>query len=156
MCDFFGWDKKDKERREAHQAVKDAMLMRFNALYGTDVFNINNWHKLCVAVDIDPLPQSIKACKAVSLKNFRLITAGNFDLYKPLLRTSSNMLQKIKKVHVNLVDLVDTSGRDVEVFESLDELREYTISNERYFPKKSAHAGGVLEFLLREIFSPSR
>jgi len=52
---------------------------------------------------------------------------------------------------VNLVDLVDTSGRDVELFSSLDELREYTIENGKFFPKESAYAGGVLKFLLREI-----
>jgi hypothetical protein len=52
---------------------------------------------------------------------------------------------------VNLVDLVDISGRDVELFTCLDELREYTIDTGRFFPKESAYAGGVLKFLLREI-----
>jgi hypothetical protein len=52
---------------------------------------------------------------------------------------------------VNLVDLVDTPGREVELFSSLDGLREYTIENGKYFPKESAYAGGVLKFLLRQI-----
>jgi hypothetical protein len=52
---------------------------------------------------------------------------------------------------VNLVDLVDPSGRDAELFTCLDELREYTIDTGRFFPKESAYAGGVLKFLLREI-----
>jgi len=57
----------------------------------------------------------------------------------------------VSKVHVNLVDLVDASGREVECFPSLRELRGYTISTGRYFPKESAYAGGVLKFLLRKI-----
>jgi len=54
-------------------------------------------------------------------------------------------------VHVNLIDLVDTSGRDVEIFPSLEDLSEYTIETGKFFPKESAYAGGVLKFLLREI-----
>jgi len=123
MCDFFTWDRDDDERKKARQAFKDAMVIRFNGLYGTDISDIENWHKLCVAVYIDPLPTTIAGCK-----------------------------EEIKKIHVNLVDLVDTSGRDVELFSSLDELRAYTIENGKFFPKESAYAGGVLRFLLREIF----
>jgi hypothetical protein len=52
-----------------------------------------------------------------------------------------------------LVDLVDTSGQGAEIFDSLDELREYTIAQGKYFPKDSAYAGGVLKYLLREILS---
>lgn len=54
-------------------------------------------------------------------------------------------------VHVNLVDLVDTSGYDAEVFASLEELQTYTIESGKFFPKESAYAGGILKFLLREI-----
>jgi hypothetical protein len=53
---------------------------------------------------------------------------------------------------VNLVDLVDPCGRDIDLFSSLEELRVYTKKNGKYFPKESAYAGGVLKFLLREIF----
>lgn len=122
MCDYFGWDREDEERKQAHRLFKDAMVLRFNELYGTDVSSLENWHKLCIAVDIDPLPQTVEECK-----------------------------EEIKEVHVNLVDLVDTSGREVELFSSLQELRNYTITTGKYFPKESAYAGGVLKFLLREI-----
>ena len=47
--------------------------------------------------------------------------------------------------------MVDTSRDGVELFASLDELREYTIESGKFFPKESAYAGGVLQFLLREI-----
>ncbi|KAH7119869.1 hypothetical protein B0J11DRAFT_439442 [Dendryphion nanum] len=122
MCDFFAWGRNDDKREKARQAFKDAMVIRFNGLYGTDISNIENWHKICVAVHIEPLPSTIADCK-----------------------------EKIKEIHVNLVDLVDTSGQDVELFESLDDLREYTIDTGKFFPKQSAYAGGVLKFLLREI-----
>jgi hypothetical protein len=51
MCNFFGWEKDDEERIEAHHAFKDAMVSRFNTLYRTDESDIENWHKLCVAVN---------------------------------------------------------------------------------------------------------
>ena len=63
----------------------------------------------------------------------------------------SNGLKAIQKIHVNLVDLVDTSGQDIELFLSLEDLRDYTIETAKFFPKESAYAGGVLKFLLREI-----
>jgi hypothetical protein len=63
----------------------------------------------------------------------------------------SKIEQKIKTIHVNLVDLVDISRDGVELFASLDELREYTIESGKFFSKESAYAGGVLKFLLREI-----
>ncbi|KAF2441936.1 hypothetical protein P171DRAFT_82746 [Karstenula rhodostoma CBS 690.94] len=122
MCDFFAWDRDDEERDEARQAFKDALVIRFNSLYGTNVADLENWHKLCIAVCIEPLPATISECKA-----------------------------RIKDIHVNLVDLVDTSGQNIELFTCLDELREYTIETGKFFPKESAYAGGVLKFLLREI-----
>ncbi|EOA85862.1 uncharacterized protein SETTUDRAFT_111081 [Exserohilum turcica Et28A] len=126
MCDFFAWDKDDVEREEARRGFKDAMVIQFNSLYGTDVANIENWHKLCIALYIEPLPETIHDCK-----------------------------EKIKTIHVNLVDLVDTSRDGVELFASLEELSEYTIESGKYFPKESAYAGGVLKFLLREILPSS-
>lgn len=62
----------------------------------------------------------------------------------------------MRRVHVNLVDLVDTAGRDVKLFKSVGALREYTIKTGKYFPKGSAHAGGVLKFLLRDILTVSK
>lgn len=64
--------------------------------------------------------------------------------------------QAVKRTHVNIVDLVDTdnTGEEVEIFRSLEKLREYTIDSGKYFPKENAYAGGVLKFLLREILNP--
>lgn len=49
---------------------------------------------------------------------------------------------------MNLVDLVDTprTGASVKVFPNLKKLQDYTITNEKYFPKEDAYAGGLLRF----------
>ncbi len=56
---------------------------------------------------------------------------------------------------VNLVDLVDTvnTGQCATQFDTLEELKEYTTTTGKYFPKESAYAGGMLKFLLREILN---
>ncbi len=56
---------------------------------------------------------------------------------------------------VNLVNLVDTenTGQCATQFDTLEKLKEYTITTGKYFPKESAYAEGMLKFLLREIFN---
>jgi hypothetical protein len=66
MCDYFSWERDDEAREEARRAFKDAMVIRLNGLYGTNITNIENWHRLCVAVHIEPLPATIVECKEVS------------------------------------------------------------------------------------------
>ncbi|MCJ1377447.1 hypothetical protein MMC17_000542 [Xylographa soralifera] len=128
MCDQFGWDSDDEEKKEASFAFKTAMVHQFNTLYGTDVNDIESWRKLCLALDITP-PEGLQACR-----------------------------KAVRKLHVNIVDLVDTQGctGPVTIFETLGELRTYTIDSGKYFPKESAYAGGVLKFLLREILNEHR
>lgn len=65
MCDFFGWERNDVNRRQARQAFKDAMVHHFNSVYGSDVSDIENWHRLCLAVRIETLPLTIAECKEV-------------------------------------------------------------------------------------------
>lgn len=66
MCDYFGWDREGGEKKAAQFVFKTAMILTFNALYGTDINDIRAWHKLCVALDIVPLPNGLKACRNVS------------------------------------------------------------------------------------------
>ena len=56
--------------------------------------------------------------------------------------------------HVNLSDLLDTTrqGTRVHVFPSEEDLRVYTQRTGRTFPKEEAYAGGLLKYLLREIY----
>jgi hypothetical protein len=70
MCDFFHWDRDDVEREEARQALAD----------------LENWHKLCIAVCIEPLPATISECKEVCDSNklvghFYLILNSKLKIY---------------------------------------------------------------------------
>lgn len=65
MCRFFGWDKEDKERVEAHEALKDAMVKQFNEVYGTDIEDISCWQVLCSVLRIEPIPDELEACREV-------------------------------------------------------------------------------------------
>lgn len=55
--------------------------------------------------------------------------------------------------HVNLCDLMKAGikGGAIPVFANVNDLREYTLSQGKIFPKEDAYAGGLLKFLLREI-----
>jgi hypothetical protein len=63
--------------------------------------------------------------------------------------------QTIKRPFINLVDVRDSrkTGKTVRQFNTLRELQDCMIEKGRYFAKKSAYAGGVLKFILREILS---
>ena len=37
LCDFFGWDRDDLKREEAHESFKKALVLQFNSLYRTEV-----------------------------------------------------------------------------------------------------------------------
>ena len=66
MCDQFDWDKNDRERREAHDDFKTALVQQFNSLYGTEVDDIVSWRGLCLALEIFPLPEDVETAKQVS------------------------------------------------------------------------------------------
>lgn len=101
MYDSFGWEKVDEEKKAAQSGFKTAMVLTFNALYGTNINDIEAWHKLCVALDITPLPNGLKACRSVS---YYLV---NLSKTKVDHRSGRKAVQK---VHVNPVDLVDIRG----------------------------------------------
>ncbi|KAJ8692426.1 hypothetical protein PTI98_009738 [Pleurotus ostreatus] len=122
LCDFCGWDREDPDRKEAHQAFKDALVQEFNDIYGTDENDIDSWHKICTVLDIDPLPDTLQEAR-----------------------------DEVLSKHINIVDLVDNPGGHVTSFESLEDLREYTVDEGKYFPAENAYAGGLLKYLLREI-----
>ncbi|RFU27814.1 hypothetical protein B7463_g8510, partial [Scytalidium lignicola] len=125
MCHYFDWDSDDYEMREARRNFKSAIVQQFNNIYGTDEKDINSWQNLCHILNISPVPASLEGCRKV-----------------------------VQRTHVNLVDLVDTprTGAAVEVFSNLKQLQEYTKRTGKIFPKEDAYAGGLLKFLLREIF----
>ncbi|KAJ4266057.1 hypothetical protein NW762_004030 [Fusarium torreyae] len=124
MCGFFGWDKHDDEMKIAREDFKAAMVKQFNDIYGKDSENIESWQKLCRVLEIEPIPGSLSECR-----------------------------KSVRETHVNLVDLVETqrTGLPVKVFKTLKNLQDYTIRTEKFFPKRNAHEGGLLRYLLREI-----
>ncbi|QRW27727.1 ABC transporter [Rhizoctonia solani] len=117
MCDWFGWEKDDEERKEARDRLKDALVQEFNAIYGTDPNSLAAWKSLCLVLNLDNIPNELQACR-----------------------------QLVKSVHVNIVDLVDTpvTQQPVIHFSSEETLADYTRLTGKYFPRESAYAGGLL------------
>ena len=66
MCDFFGWERDDTEREEAHEDFKTALVQQFNSFYGTEVDDIKSWRGLSLALDIFPLPEDLEEAKKVN------------------------------------------------------------------------------------------
>jgi hypothetical protein len=60
MCDFFAWDCDAPQRQQAHEDFKTALVHQFNSIYGIDVQDMEPWRRLCLALDISPLPDSVK------------------------------------------------------------------------------------------------
>ncbi|KAF7424605.1 hypothetical protein PC9H_009913 [Pleurotus ostreatus] len=122
LCRFMGWGGYNPDREEAREAFKDALVKEFNDIYGTDENDINSWHKICVVVGLDPLPDTLEEAR-----------------------------DKVLTRYINLIDLVDNPAGRVHSFGSVEELRQYTIVTKKFFPKENAYAGGLLKYLLREI-----
>ncbi|KAH9071087.1 hypothetical protein EDB83DRAFT_2366461 [Lactarius deliciosus] len=110
----------------AREEFHSAMKKEFDKLYGSDEKDINNWLKLCFVLRIDPAPDTLRNCRNAVLRK-----------------------------HVNLVDLVRGSKKEVQIFKTEKELREYTIATRKYFPREDAQDGGVLRALRRRIFAPT-
>ncbi|KAJ5126092.1 hypothetical protein N7448_005402 [Penicillium atrosanguineum] len=102
----------------------DFLASEFNIHYGSDATKLENWQRLCIELDIGQAIGSITKCR-----------------------------KALAKVHVNLVDLVDTrrTGESVEHFPNVSALRKYTKETKKVFPKSAAKADGFLKALLRVI-----
>ncbi len=123
------------------------MKKEFNNLYGSDEKDINNWHKLCFVLRINPLPNTLEKSRAVSCR------FSDSETPCPCTKSSS-FVQAVHKKHVNLVDLVHGSKEEVRIFETEKELSIYTIITEKFFPEDDAKDGGVLRALRRHIWAP--
>ncbi|KAG2111984.1 uncharacterized protein F5147DRAFT_685225 [Suillus discolor] len=119
-------DVQDPDRREVCNGFKDALIQEFNERFGNDGNNISNWQNLCRVLRVDPVPDSIEACR-----------------------------QRVWDTRVNLVDLVDSArtGKPAKLFPTLGELTAYTLQEpEKFFPKENVYQGG--KELLKEITDP--
>ncbi|KAJ4490647.1 hypothetical protein J3R30DRAFT_3278865 [Lentinula aciculospora] len=127
MCDCYHWDKEDDERTEALAGIRDAIAQQFNAFYGDDADSLEGWHSLFRALQIQDVPDTVKGCK---------------DL--------------IETIHVNICDLVDHKEDVPLKHPSEDALAEYSRSSGKIYPRENAYAGGLLRFLLRQIYGKYR
>ena len=141
LCEEYRWEKRSAERKDAREEFNIAIKMEFNSLYGSDENDINNWYKLCHVLRIDPVPNTLKKCHEVSA------------LLRALLDFSFSS-QAVSRKHVNLVDLVQGSRENIQIFKSEKELSDYTMMTEKFFPKENAVDGGVLRALRRHILDP--
>ncbi|KAI0293270.1 hypothetical protein BC826DRAFT_1105174 [Russula brevipes] len=96
------WKDGDDEYTEARERFADALAEDFNAMYGTNIDDIEHWRVLCHVLKIDPVPEDIKACR-----------------------------KAVKSKHVNLVDLVQHTDK-VRVFSTVKELAKYSKKQKRY------------------------
>ncbi|CAE6492882.1 unnamed protein product [Rhizoctonia solani] len=117
-----------KARQEAKLELKDALAEDFGQLYGYDVNDLGAWQSLCRVLRFEDIPDDLEECQ-------QLVTA----------------------TYVNIIDLINTvsTGAPVQHFDSEQELSEYTIRTQNFLSGKSKHAGSLLRFLLRKIFTPS-
>jgi hypothetical protein len=74
LCKAYRWEQDGAEENHARYEFNIAMKREFDALYGSDEKDINNWYKLCHVVRIDPVPKTLKKCRAVSAP-----LRGSFD-----------------------------------------------------------------------------
>ncbi|KAG6182522.1 hypothetical protein E4U23_006467 [Claviceps purpurea] len=128
LCGFFGWLKGSPEENAARNLFRQALVDEFGAIYGENDDKLDVLQQLCRKVEIDPIPQSITACK-----------------------------KAIKGVYVNIVDFIDCerTGEPIHKFASLAHLRRYTKKG-KVFPREQAKRSLLLRFLLQVLFGRKR
>ncbi len=146
LCQAQQWGQNSAQRDSARSRFRTALILQFNAAYGDD---LDGWHAMMIHMGVDPLPDTISACKKVLI----------YSPFEVSSSPTSHSTQIVKGLFVNLVDLVDVRGdptQTVTLFESEKALSKYTKRTDKFFPKDEAKAGGILKFLLRQIMRPGR
>ena len=57
----------------------------------------------------------------------------------------------LSKIHINIFDLIEEKFS--AVFKTVGELRDYSITNDKIFPKELAKEDGELRYFLRYFFN---
>jgi hypothetical protein len=65
LCGYFGWDRDDPDRQDAHEAFKDALVKQFNVNFGTNADDLTAWQGLCASLYVNPIPDELAACRKV-------------------------------------------------------------------------------------------
>ncbi|KAG5939810.1 hypothetical protein E4U60_000742 [Claviceps pazoutovae] len=121
LANFFHWQEGSKKNK-ARNLFRQALVDEFGANYGESDNKLDVLQRLCQKLEIDPMPQSITACK-----------------------------KAINGVYVNIVDFIDCerTGEPIHKFASLGQLRKYTMKEKKYFPRKQAKRSLLLRSLLK-------
>ncbi|KAI0271213.1 hypothetical protein BGY98DRAFT_922924, partial [Russula aff. rugulosa BPL654] len=125
LCKKYQWKQDSAVVKAARDEFDLAMIMEFNSLYGSNEKDINNWHRLCHVLRIDPVPNTLEECRAAASRK-----------------------------HVNLVDLAREYRENIPIFKSEKELSVYTKETKKFFPKESLRDGSILRVLRRHILVP--
>ncbi|KAG6116485.1 hypothetical protein E4U13_001816 [Claviceps humidiphila] len=125
LCGFFAWLKGSPAENAARNLFRQALVDEFGAIYGENDEKVDVLQQLCRKLEIDPIPQSITACK-----------------------------KAIKGVYVNIIDFIDCerTGEPIHKFASLAHLRRYTKKTGKFFPREQAKRSLLLRFLLQVLF----
>jgi hypothetical protein len=125
---------------------------KFEVHFGSNISGLGGWQALCEAVGIADIPSSITQCKKVRTphppKRGLFSRFSNPDLM-------SLFFQLLKKVDVNIYDLVDAArtGTVARTFTDTRQLEKYTKENGKVFPKAYAKQNKLLKFMLRHIIN---
>ncbi|KAG6053971.1 hypothetical protein E4U17_004207 [Claviceps sp. LM77 group G4] len=124
MLNFFHWTVGSEKEKKARNLFRQALVDEFGANYGESDDKLDVLQRLCQKLEIEPMRQSITACK-----------------------------KAINGVYVNIVDFIDCerTGEPIHKFASLRQLRQYTIREDKFFPRKQAKRSLLLRFLLKVL-----
>lgn len=123
LCRFMRWRRDSPEQGQAWQDFRKALVLQFNANFGTDAESVRAWWTLCQTLGIKPVPRKLKDAR-----------------------------EAVCNTHVNLIDLTEAYGNpncSFTVFDTAKELTEYTVREHKYMPRDVLEAGRVLRTLLQ-------
>ena len=113
------WNKKkrNQEFRRLKRAWQEVVESEFA---GSSIFH---YQSLCEDLEIDPIPNTVSECK-----------------------------RELRTIFVNIVDLMQyrrdgRTGRKPRRFNDVENLKEYSLSHGKYYPKESAKAEMLRELL---------
>ena len=63
LCREKQWEAEEKQ--DVKDDLRNAMVHRFNEIYGTDHKDLAAWKKLCEDVHVNPIPNTLAECEKV-------------------------------------------------------------------------------------------
>lgn len=117
------------------------MLRRFDMEYGTTGTKLEGWQRLCQDCGVR-VGNSITQCKKVRLSSWAEIDGR------------LTVVESIVAAHINIVDLIQAKSRGHYPIHHPNRiaLANYTLDNDKVFPKRIAQENGFLKALLVQMF----